>query len=189
MVLLVAVVAVVVLPTWAPASARTVPVVVAARDLAPGEVLDAADLRTVEVAEALAPPRLSIGDAVGARLTTAVAHGAPLDGSWLLDAADPRLEPGDVALVVPVDRTLVTHLTAGSQVRVITSTPDPSVTVSTEATVVEIPETAGQGGVDAGITTTGAEGAATIVIAVAPGDADAIAFATHEGWVALAILG
>lgn len=185
-VLLLALVAVTVLPQWAPASARTVPVVVTARDLAPGHLLATEDLTTVDVAEALAPAGPSVEDAVGRRLTTTVAIGTPLDTAWLRNPSDPRSAPGTVVLAVPVDPSLVTHLTPGTRVQVITSTTVPGDTTVTSATVVEMSDSAGQG---EGVLGAGAGGSRTVVLATDPGGARDIAYATREGWVALAILG
>lgn len=185
-VLLLALVAVTVLPQWAPASARTVPVVVSARDLTPGQVLTAEDLDTVEVAEALAPPGPSVDEVIGRRLTTTVAAGTPLDPAWLRDPADPRSAPGTVLLAVPVDPALVTHLTPGARVQVITSTTEPGAPATTSAIVVDMSDAAGQDGAVLG----GDAGAPrTVVLATDSAGARDIAYATREGWVALTILG
>jgi pilus assembly protein CpaB len=100
----------------APARAAppTVPVLVAARDLAPGTVLDAADLRTAHFPASAVPPSAVQGSVAGRTLAVAVPTGVPLTAASLAlgrvlpagtVAAPVRLaDPGEAALVVPGDR-------------------------------------------------------------------------------------
>lgn len=180
--------AMVVIPSWAPASAHTTAVVVAAHDLRAGQTLTSSDLTVKEVADALVPEgSLSRADAaVGARLSTPVGSGAVITRQWF--AADSAAMPGPSqdAIAVPADPALVAHLTAGSRVRLVVSTPDPAGSRTLVATVLEVPETAGQTGASL---PGGASEAPRVIVAVSPADVAPIAYATREGWVVMALLG
>lgn len=185
--LLLMAVAALVLPAFAPASSRTVPVVVAARDLPAGRLLGPGDLEVAEVAEALAPDA-ALDDPAGGqgrRLVTAVAAGAAIASTSLRDADDPGVPAGLEVIAVPVDTALVPYLTAGSRVRVLASTADPGVTRSISATVVEDAEADAPDGIspagDPGSTT-------TALLAVEPADSATAALATREGWVVVTVV-
>lgn len=181
--------AVIVLPSFAPASARTVPVLVAARDLPSGVPLAASDLEVSQVAQGLVPagaladPREAIGQAVG----SPVPRGQPVTAALL--QREGGLEPGRAAVVVPADRALLPHLRIGSEVDVVISTPEPALTRTVRARVLSLGESAGGRAAEAVSGGSASEGTVPVVLSVELSDTAAIAYATREGWVLLACVG
>lgn len=175
-----------ILPSFAPAPARTAPVVVAARDLPTGHLVVESDLRTVEVPVPLRPSGAlaSVDSAAGHRLAAPIPDGGALTGARLRDGADPSVAPGHALLAVPVDTPLVRHITVGSDVELVVPSLDPQSPRKIPATVVETGDSAGDTAFQ-GAAGMGADGAsqAMIVVAVDASDAPAIAHATREGWV------
>jgi Flp pilus assembly protein CpaB len=122
-------------PAGATADAATVPVVVAARDLAPGSVLTGADLRVAAFPPGLAPHGGSSGPArvAGRVLAGAARAGEPLTDVRLVGAGlTALLAPGQVAAPVrPADLAVAALVRAGDRVDVL-ATPEGA----TEAQVV-----------------------------------------------------
>lgn len=186
--LLVAALIALVAPSLAPASARTLEVVVAGRDLVPGTVLEAADLRTVDVAADLAPTA-GHGDPdelVGRALRTRVPSGSPVLAADVSGGPAASPDPGQAAVVVPVDRVLVSRLESGTAVDVVFSTADPAAPRRVRAHVLSVDMSAGGGGDRDPMSS---DAPVPVVVSVGRADAPDIAFATHEGWVWVAILG
>lgn len=171
------------LPSLAPAEARTAPVVVAARDLPTGHELVEGDLRMVDVPAVLLPVRALASDeeAVGRRLAAPLPEGSALTSTQLRDGAV-ALSADQALLAIPIDTALVRHLTPGSRIDLVVPGTDAATPRTIGATAVEIDETAGE---SAFPETSGAGGSAStvIVVAVEREDAPAIAHATREGWV------
>lgn len=133
----------------------TVPLLVAARDLAPGSTLRAADVRIVRAPESLLPATaLTAADqATGRVLAGAASRGEPLTGTRLVGRENSRLATGDPsAVAVPVrlaDPEVAALLTPGARVDVVTVAPGDEVAgvvLAADAIVVTVRETADQSG-------------------------------------------
>lgn len=124
-----------VLQTARPAPTPTTTVVVAARTVEAGAVLDAADLRLVELPTALTPAGAtgSPSDLTGRSTRIVVTEGLPLvealtsDGSTVATAP-----PGTVVVPVRLDPTVVALLTAGDRVDLLGTGSGPPATATTE---------------------------------------------------------
>lgn len=173
------------LPSLAPAEARTAPVVVAARDLPTGHELVEGDLRMVDVPAVLLPVRALASDeeAVGRRLAAPLPEGSALTSTQLRDGAV-ALSADQALLAIPVDAALVRHLTPGSRIDLVVPGTDAATPRTIGATAVEFDETAGERAFPE-TSGAGAGGSAStvIVVAVEREDAPAIAHATRGGWV------
>ena len=190
-----------------PAEPVTVPVAVAARDLAPGQVLTEDDLGEAQLPASLAPatvlPRTAV---VGRSLGSAKASGEMVTSTALL-GADLLLGADDELLAMPLplaDSGAAALLVPGDRVDVLAAVPAVSgaaVTVAArDVTVLRTPAVhmaglgvlgagsppatrpaAGLGGIS-GTTSTG-----TVVVAVTPAQASALVAGVSDGslWVAV----
>jgi pilus assembly protein CpaB len=148
----------------------TVPMLVAARDLAPGSGLDPADVRVVRAPESLRPPAAltAVDQATGRVLAGAASRGEPVTRARLVGRENSRLATGDPdAVAVPVrlaDPEVAALLTPGAHVDVVTSAPDggsAAVLLAADATVVTVRADA-----PAGTVQTGTRPSRLVVIAV-----------------------
>jgi Flp pilus assembly protein CpaB len=140
----------VVLAVRPPPTARgepTVPMLVAARDLAPGASLRPADLRVVRAPESLRPPTAltAAEQASGRVLAGAASRGEPVTRTRLVGRDNSRLATGDPdAVAVPVrlaDPEVAALLTPGARVDVVTVAPEggsAAVLLAADATVVTV---------------------------------------------------
>lgn len=180
-----------------PPAPATVPAVVAAREIAAGSVLRAADLLRSEVPEALAPagaltdPDAAIGRPVGGAVrpgevltdvrlvggAATAAGGGPTDAASGLAAAPVRLADAEAARL----------LRAGDLVDVLGATPEGSADVIAEAVrVLSVPRPPEGGGFLAG---DGAAGGALVVLEVDRDTARALAGAAAAGVLSAALVG
>jgi len=151
--LVLAAAALAVAPARAPAE-PTVPMLVAARTLAPGATLRAADVRVVAAPEPLRPAAAlhSVAEVRGRVLAGAATEGEPITTTRLVGAENSRLSTGAPdAVAVPVrltDPAVAALLSPGARVDVVTVAADggPSV-LATGARVitVRVDEPAGPG--------------------------------------------
>lgn len=127
--------------------APTVPVLVAARDLAPGVTLGAGDVRVAQAPESLRPPAaLTAADQVAGRvLAGAASTGEPITRARLVGPENSQLATGDRdAVAVPVrlaDPAVAALLAPGARVDVVTVSPDNGpepILLAGEATVVTV---------------------------------------------------
>jgi pilus assembly protein CpaB len=126
----------------------TVPLLVAARDLAPGSNLRPDDLRIVHAPESLRPATaLSSADqATGRVLAGAASRGEPVTRARLVGPENSLLTTGSPdAVAVPVrlaDPEVAALLTPGMRVDVVTVSPDSAegVLLAADATVVTVRE-------------------------------------------------
>jgi pilus assembly protein CpaB len=125
----------------------TVPMLVAARDLAPGSSLRAGDVRVVQAPESLRPATAltTAEQATGRVLAGAASHGEPVTSARLVGRENNRLATGDPsAVAVPVrlaDPAVAGLLTPGARVDVVTVSPDSAtagVLLAANATVVTV---------------------------------------------------
>jgi len=131
----------------------TVPMLVAARDLAPGSALRAGDVRIVRAPESLRPPSAltSPDQAAGRVLAGAASRGEPVTRARLVGRENSLLTTGDPATVaVPVrlaDPEVAALLTPGTRVDVVTVSPDSAegVLLAADATVVTVREEVSSG--------------------------------------------
>lgn len=128
----------------------TAPLLVAARDLAPGSSLRPGDLRVVHAPESLRPASAltAAHQATGRVLAGATSRGEPVTRTRLVGQENNRLTTGDASTVaVPVrlaDPEVAVLLTPGARVDVVTVSPDNATTgvvLATDATVVTVRET------------------------------------------------
>lgn len=126
----------------------TLPVLVAARDLAPGSSLDVVDVRVARAPSSLRPAA-ALTDAdqvVGRVLAGAASAGEPITRARLVGPENSRLITGDPdAVAVPVrlaDPAVAELLSPGARVDVVTVAPDESlpesVVLAANATVVTV---------------------------------------------------
>lgn len=131
-----------------PPVAPTVPVLVAARDLAPGVTLRSADVRVVRSPSALRPSSAltRVEEASGHVLAGAAGAGEPITHARLVGAKNSHLTTGDrAAVAVPVrlaDPAVATLLTPGARVDVVTASAEgmSPVVLATNAVVVTVRE-------------------------------------------------
>jgi pilus assembly protein CpaB len=125
----------------------TVPMLVAARDLAPGSSLSPSDVRVVRAPESLRPTAaLTAAEQVTGRvLAGAASTGEPVTRTRLVGRDNSRLTTGDPdAVAVPVrlaDPEVATLLTPGARVDVVTASQEggaEAVVLATDATVVTV---------------------------------------------------
>ncbi|PWH06950.1 hypothetical protein DEO23_08640 [Brachybacterium endophyticum] len=186
-VLLAAVMIALLAPGLLPASAHTRSVVVAARDLDAGTVLDSQDLRSVEVSEALAPEdsTSTTEDLKGMRLSTALGKGTVLaPGRLRADSEAPDLT-GLAVIAVPVEPALVPRLGIGDSLALITSTEAPGRTRRIDATVVEVPESSAGSRALGGTPQVGGQ---DVLVAIDTDETGDVAQAVREGWLQSALV-
>lgn len=132
------------------ATEPTEPVIVAARDLAPGTTLSEADVRVVHAPSPLRPAAGlgSLSDVTGRVLASPAGTGEPITTTRLIGPDHTRLVTGRPdAVAVPVrlaDAAVADLLTPGTRVDVVTTDPHGASTLlATDATVLTIrPDTA-----------------------------------------------
>lgn len=177
-----------------PAVGRPVPVAVAARDLARGEVLTPGALRVVEVPERYAPPgAVADPSSVSGRVLLApLAAGEPLTASRI---AEPRagpvaalVDPGLRAVPVAVD-VPPGAVRPGDLIDVLATFGGPKPHVETAASAVEVlfvlrPAGPGQGLFPGG---PGQGGPTHLILLVTPETADRLAFATAFAELSVAV--
>lgn len=165
---------------------HTVPVLVAARDLAPGTTLDAADLTTRgfrpgSVPDGVVRPRT----AVGRRLVGPVRAGEPLTDVRLLDDALLARYPGASAVPVRLgDADAAALLRVGDRVTLLAADPrstGPAVAVAQDAPVLALPPN-GRGPGDL-------TGGALVVLALDAGTARVVAGAASRAFLSAAVVG
>lgn len=148
----------------------TVPMLVAARDLAPGASLRRADVRVVRAPESLRPPTAltAAEQATGRVLSGAASRGEPLTRTRLVGRENSRLTTGDPdAVAVPVrlaDPEVAALLTPGARVDVVTVAAEggsAGVLLAANATVVTV-----RANEPAGVASAGTPPGRLVVIAV-----------------------
>jgi Flp pilus assembly protein CpaB len=159
---------------------RSTTVLVAARDLAPGEAVDAGNTRREQHPGPLVPPDAITELPAGGRVTAAVYEGEVLREARLTDAASAvaaRLPPGSRAVAIPVEPGTTPPLSVGDRVEVLVALPPeaagggpPGFSLATDVPVVEITDEA-------------------VTIAVDEAVAPRLAVAFGQGAVTLALLG
>lgn len=164
---------------------RTVPVLVAAHDLAPGTVLDPADLTTRAFRPGSVPSgTLHLGAAVGRRLVGPVRAGEPLTDVRLLDEALLARYPGTSAVPVRLgDADAAALLRVGDRVTLLAADPQasgPAVAVAEDAPVLALPRST-DGGPDL-------TGGALVVLALDPGTARVVAGAASRSFLSAAVV-
>jgi Flp pilus assembly protein CpaB len=167
--------------------ARTVPVVVAARDLEAGSLLAVDDLKLADVPDPAPPASLTDpSTAVGALAVTPFVAGEPVTSTRLAEPAGPlvaRVPPGLLGVTVTA-RTVPEGLVAGDRVDVLatyTSARPYTTTVATDVTVLDVPS---QGG---GFATAG--GGRDVVLLASPEVARQLVQASATGVLAIAVRG
>jgi Flp pilus assembly protein CpaB len=137
-----------------PPPTPTVPLMVAARDLPPGEVLDDGDLETLPVDPALRPSRVvALEDAVGRTLAAPVRRGEPVTDVRLVSAELLATTPGLTAVPLRIpDPDVVGLLAVGDVVDVLATAPrgGTAETVATGVTVLALPAAPAAGVAQAG---------------------------------------
>lgn len=164
----------------------TVPVLVAARDLAPGTTLDAGDLTTRPFRPGSVPHgALRLPDAVGGRVVGPVRAGEPLTDVRLLDDALLSRYPGASAVAVRLgDADAAALLQVGDRVTLLAADPQssgPAVPVAQDAPVLALPSSR-RGPV-------GLTGGALVVLALDPGTARVVAGAASRSFLSAAVVG
>lgn len=169
----------------------TVPMLVAARDLAPGSSLGPADVRVVRAPESLRPPAAltTAGQVRGRVLAGAASRGEPVTRARLVGTENSRLLTGDAdAVAVPVrlaDPEVAALLTPGAHVDVVTAAPEGgsrAVLLASDATVVTVRADDSEGAVQ-----TGAGPGRLVVIAVPRDSAARLASVSLEKPVAVTL--
>lgn len=164
---------------------HTVPVLVAAHDLAPGAVLDAADLTTTAFRPGSVPSgTLPLRAAVGRRLVGPVRAGEPLTDVRLLDDALLARYPGTSAVPVRLgDADAAALLRVGDRVTLLAADPQasgPAVAVAEDAPVLALPRSADEG--------PDLTGGALVVLALDPGTARVVAGAASRSFLSAAVV-
>ncbi len=126
-------------------AAPTVPMLVAARDLAPGVTLGPGDVRVAASPSSLRPAAAltTVAEASGRVLAGATTEGEPLTGARLVGPENSRLATGDpTAVAVPVrlaDPAVAGLLAPGARVDVVTVAPaGEAVVLARDATVLTV---------------------------------------------------
>lgn len=144
----------------------TVPVLVAAHDLAAGSTLAVDDLRVARYPTALVPSRSldSSADAVGRVVAAAVSAGSPMTANSTVST---QLSPGRGELLVPLhlaDASVLALVRVGDLVTVVTTGDDQQVvTLASRVRVVALPQPHSSGsvvassGTDAGMVVVAAD--------------------------------
>lgn len=172
-------------PSVLPERSPQAGVVQAARPLERGHVLDASDLRTVQIPRALVPPGSGTDPSalIGLRLPSPLHEGDILRPEELAAEAAAPDTRGLAQLVLPVDPSLRERLVPGDALSIVLSTPDPGQTLVVDAVVVDVPVAAAtaDGGELWAESGSGSQGTA-VIVGIAPPNARDVAYATHEGW-------
>lgn len=177
-----------VLPALLPGASRSVEVVVSSTDLPAGAALDADHLETVRVAEELVPAGAAASPEQlrGHSTAVAVPAGTPLLPGMLEGEGVGTVPEGAALIAISAPAVLGPHLSPGTMIEILSSTPEAGTTRSTRAQVVEVsPEGSGA---DAGIGASSPSRALLLVTVDAPGARD-LAHAFHEGWMTITVIG
>lgn len=183
------------LRSLAPPSARTLPVVVVARDGPAGTVLAPRDLRVRRVPIALVPggAATAAADAVGSAVAVPLAAGTPVVPGVLAphDVAGP---PGTVVAAVRfADPAIARLLSAGARVDVVAADAEggPGRTVATRALVLPAPARTDDGA-GGGLGLLGGDAtdaqAPPVLLAVSPDEATALAGASASAVLAAVVV-
>lgn len=163
----------------------TVPVLVAARDLAPGTTLTGADLTTGSFRPGSVPQgTVGLRDAVGRRVVGPVRAGEPVTDVRLLDAALLARYPGASAVPVRLgDADAAALLRVGDRITLLATDPQasgPAVAVAEDAPVLALPRSRGD---HLQLT-----GGALVVLALDPGTARVVAGAAGRSFLSAAVV-
>lgn len=166
-----------------PQRAPTVDVVVAARDVAAGSRLAAADLTTIAYPEALVPDAavVNVGQVVGRAASVAISARTPITAN-ALSTASSLTGPGEqlVAFRVP-DASVLSLVHVGDLVSVVATTSDNTVVnLASRVRVAALPQQSEAGGLIGGSSSSGG----LVVVSCPPKTA-----ATLAGWAASTSLG
>lgn len=181
------------LSALAPEHTETVPVVVAARDLPSGAVLDSGSLHLAQVADRALPPDVldSVGAAAGQQLAIPVAAGSPVAATMLVG---PGLltgsQPGTVAVPVrPSDTETIGLLSPGQLVDVVLSQGNgyeravDSKVIAERVPVLWVPTGSAGSWLDGG------DAAGMVVVAASRQDSAELAGAAARGKIFLVLVG
>ncbi|WP_343902397.1 Flp pilus assembly protein CpaB [Arthrobacter rhombi] len=181
------------LSALAPEHTETVPVLVAARDLPSGTVLDSGSLHLAQVADRALPPDVldSVGDAAGQQLAIPVAAGSPVAATMLVG---PGLltgsPPGTVAVPVrPSDTETIGLLSPGQLVDVVLSQGNgyeravDSKVIAERVPVLWVPTGSAGSWLDGG------DAAGMVVVAASRQDSAELAGAAARGKIFLVLVG
>jgi Flp pilus assembly protein CpaB len=159
----------------------TVGVVVTTHDIAAGSSLSASDLRVTSVAASLAPGSAytHTAQAAGRTASAALAKGTVLNPGLVAgDTAADVAPAGRVVLAIPADDDPTLGLLGpGDHVDLLSATSSGSRYLARRAVVLPSPQRDGGSG---GLLASSAQSAQTLVVAVEPSEAEAIA-ARHDG--------
>jgi len=163
----------------------TVPVLVAARDVAPGTPLTAADLRIDRYRPRTVPQgTVGLRDALGRRVVGPVREGEPLTDVRLLDDALLARYPGASAVPVRLgDADAAALLRVGDRVTLLAADPQasgPAVAVAEDAPVLALPRSRRDHPELAG--------GALVVLALDPGTARVVAGAASRSFLSAAVV-
>lgn len=177
-----------VLPALLPGASPSVSVVVASTDLPAGTTLSNGHLDTVRVAEDLAPPRTvaSPEQLQGRSTAVAIPSGAPLLPGMLEGEVTGVVPEGAALIAISAPAVLGPHLSPGTMIEILSSTPEAGATRSTRAQVVEVSPS--DDGATAPLGATSPSQTVLLVTVDAPGARD-LAHALHEGWMTITVIG
>jgi Flp pilus assembly protein CpaB len=166
-------------------AAPTVPVLVAAHDLAPGTTLARADLATGSFSPGSVPQgTVALHDAVGRRVVGPVRAGEPVTDVRLLDTALLARYPGASAVPVRLgDADAAALLRVGDRVTLLAADPQssgPAVAVAEDAPVLALPRSRGD--------RPELTGGALVVLALDPGTARVVAGAASRSFLSAAVV-
>lgn len=166
-------------------AAPTVPVLVAAHDLAPGTMLTDADLTTGSFRPGSVPQgTVGLRDALGRRVLGPVRAGEPVTDVRLLDTALLARYPGASAVPVRLgDADAAALLRVGDRVTVLAADPQasgPAVAVAEGAPVLALPRSRGD--------RPELTGGALVVLALDPGTARVVAGAASRSFLSAAVV-
>lgn len=167
-------------------AAPTVPVVVAAHDLAPGTVLASTDLTTTAFRPDSVPAgTIGLREALGRRLVGPVRSGEPLTDVRLLGDALLSRYPGTSAVPVRLgDADAAALLRVGDRVTLLAADPQasgPAVTVAQDAPVLALPDSR-RGSPEL-------TGGALVVLALDAGTARVVAGAASRSFLSVTVVG
>lgn len=161
------------------------PLVVAARDLAPGTVLASGDLKPVTMPGGLMPAGsfAAPADVLGRTLSVALAAGTPITAVAL--SSEALVDHGAAEVLVPVrvhDADVASLLHVGDRLTIVASSPDGlAETVAEHVRVAQLPRSASGGPLSGGGTS-----GALIVVAAGRDVASRVA-ATSDQWLGVII--
>lgn len=175
-------------PALLPPSVRGSTVVVTAVDLPAGTELSEHQLREVRIAADLVPTGAptSPEDVVGRETALPLPAGAPVLPGALTGGGPTELPDGFVLMAVPVPAVLISRLTPGAEIEILSTGPDLSSPERITARVVELPAAQPSGS----SIMAPATGASTeMVVAVERTRSGDLAHSLHEGWMSISLIG